>query len=248
MDEVETFGGILMKGLLGNVHTSKSNGVREGLEDLSCCDLRASTRASGILALLLVDNTTAKERCLRTPIEIRDNCSVMLMPKLISYMQDAPLESIYRHDPNDVLSSPLYVQITMLKVLSIWLHDCSKAVGHFLSNDLHLPMIVDMVIHAPSVMNRNGGMHSSEEERGSSADVISLLQGLAAVVVGMCLVYGEDMNDSSNNFKMMKALDVMSSRIGISRFFKKFEMLFNSGTSQKAISDPTEWKITSFSR
>lgn len=246
MDEVDTFGGILMKGLLGSLK-EVSGGNQGGSEDFSHCDLRASTRAAGVLSLLLSGNVPAKERCLRTPIEIQATTSIMLMPKLISYMQEAPLESIHRFDPVDKSSSPIFVQIIMLKVLSIWLHECPKAIRQFLSNDLHLPMIVDMVIHTPKVANEaetRNSVVANEDSDDSESTVI--LQSLAAVVIGMCLVYGDDANDSADNSKLMKVLDVMSSRVGVSRFFKKFEMVFVTDAYKEAISGAR--KKHSFSR
>ena len=139
------------------------------------------------------------------------------MPKLVDYMQEAPLES-------ETVAVAELLQCIMMATLTVWLHECPHAVRAFLSNPMNFPQIVDLITDKATAM------------AGGGADRAGLVQGLASAVVGMCLVhYGDDKDHvgaagaaqgSSSSTDVMTALDVMTSRVGLTRYLKKFEALF----------------------
>ena len=218
-ERAQSFGTMLVRALLGCNASGTSMRAEAG-------DVHASSRAAGVLATLLFNNVSAKERCLRTPIGVTDGGAadpVMLMPRLVTYMQEAPLAATEKR------AASRHAQCIMMKVLVVWLHECPRAVRAFLSNPLNIPQIVDLISDSASSAMVGTQTHGSESDDDSDA----LVQGVAAAILGMCLVhYGDSSvgsgveHGASGGTDLMTALDVMTSRIGLTRFLKKFETLF----------------------
>ena len=140
-DAAQSFGGLLVRALLGKCSPSNK-----------ALAIRASGRAAGVLSLLLMNNGSAKQRCLRTPIGIdlaNGGRSIMLMPKLVDYMQEAPLES-------ETVAVAELLQCIMMATLTVWLHECPHAVRAFLSNPMNFPQIVDLITDKATAMAGGG--------------------------------------------------------------------------------------------
>lgn len=102
----------------------------------------------------------------------------------------------------------------LLRLLVVWLAECPQAITAFLSHASHLPMIVDLI---------------TGKLGGSDATV----PGLAAVLMGVCLLYGPPSASKAapgqtagpEGANSDTVLDVLMSRIGLSAFFSRLDDL-----------------------
>lgn len=125
-----------------------------------------------------------------------------LMHRMVKYL--ALASSMKSKDGKASASGNSYVEAIILKLLVTWLADCPSAVHCFLDARPHLTYLLELV---------------------SSSSATVCVKGLAAVVLGECVIY----NKSSENGKDAFAIvDAVSQKVGLSLYFLKFDEMKKS--------------------
>ncbi|KAL2320175.1 hypothetical protein Fmac_029144 [Flemingia macrophylla] len=168
-------------------------------------DLEVCGRAASVLSHVLKDNHHCKERVLQ--IEIEAPVSSLgapepLMHRMVKYI--ALASSMKSKDGKPRSSENSYIQEIILKLLVIWLADCPGAVHCFLDARPHLTYLLDLV---------------------SNLSETVCIRGLAAVVLGECVIYNNSTDSAKDAFSIV---DMISQKIGLSSYFLKFDEMQKS--------------------
>ncbi|XP_024530596.1 golgin candidate 6 [Selaginella moellendorffii] len=169
-------------------------------------DLEASCRAASVLSHILKNNIKCKERVLSIPLEIPSSrlaTPELLLPRCMRYL--AAASASVRHESVDNVSTA-WLQPVILRLLVTWLAECPPAVAAFLETATHLPFLVELM--------------------SSSGSPVSVhVAGLAAVLLGECIVYNENKPSpsSSAGTDASAVLEMVNQRIGLTAFFSKWE-------------------------
>lgn len=102
------------------------------------------------------------------------------------------------------MSGNLFVQPIILKLLVIWLSDCPNAVQCFLDSRHHLTYLLELI---------------------SSSSATVCIRGLAAVLLGECILYNNSTESGKDSFTIV---DSVSQKIGITAFLMKFDEMQKS--------------------
>ncbi|OEL24875.1 Golgin candidate 6 [Dichanthelium oligosanthes] len=107
---------------------------------------------------------------------------------------------------NDQNSHPeeSYIQPVILRLLIVWLVDCSNAVNCLLESAVHLNYIIELA---------------------SSKRYTACVRGLAAVVLGACVLYNASREKGRDAFAVA---DAISQKIGLTTYFLRFDDLRKS--------------------
>lgn len=189
-------------------------------------DLEASCRAASILSHILKDNVHCKERVLRIQLEISVSplsTPESLMTRIVKYLAVASpvTQKQEMHDPTVSDKKSIWLQPILLRLLVTWLADCPDAVNCFLDSPAHLTYMMELV-----------------SSSGSEASVH--IAGLAAVLLGECIVFNNAFEGNKDAFMV---IDAISQRIGLTAYFLKWEdmqksSLFISAASASRIPKP----------
>ncbi|XP_062151481.1 golgin candidate 6 [Alnus glutinosa] len=168
-------------------------------------DLETCCRAASVLSHVLKDNFQCKERVLR--IELEEPMPSLgvpepLMHRMVKYM--ALASSMKNKDGKSRTSGDLYVQPIILKLLVTWLADCPSAVHCFLDSRPHLTYLLELV---------------------SNSSVTVCTRGLAAVLLGECVIYNKS-NDNGKN--ALAVVDTINQKLGLTSYFLKFDEMQKS--------------------
>jgi hypothetical protein len=125
-----------------------------------------------------------------------------LMHRMVKYM--ALASSMKNKDGKSRTSGDLYVQPIILKLLVTWLADCPSAVHCFLDSRPHLTYLLELV---------------------SNSSVTVCTRGLAAVLLGECVIYNKS-NDNGKN--ALAVVDTISQKLGLTSYFLKFDEMQKS--------------------
>ncbi|GIM09354.1 hypothetical protein Vretimale_13185 [Volvox reticuliferus] len=195
--------------------------------------LLVTCRATGVLQHLICGNASAKQQLLATPLELPPAPCVpadLLMPRLMRYLTAALRPPC--GDPARLLVC------TLLRVLLVWLQDCPPAVAALLDGAAHVPLLVDLVIGRQGPATAAAADTSANASCGSGDTVVC---GLAACVLGACILYGKPTAAAAAGAPPPQSdlvLDVVMSRVGLSLFFFRLDDLrrspvFAAGTRSK---------------
>lgn len=168
-------------------------------------DLETCCRASSVLSHVLKDNVQCKERVIRIELEPPMpslGAPEPLMHRMVKYM--ALASSMKNKDGKSSTSGNLYVQPIILKLLVTWLADCPNAVHCFLDSRPHLTYLLELVSN-------------------SSATVC--IRGLAAVLLGECVIYNKSNDNGKDAFTVV---DAISQKLGLTSYFLKFDEMQKS--------------------
>ncbi|KAL0014415.1 hypothetical protein SO802_001484 [Lithocarpus litseifolius] len=168
-------------------------------------DLETCCRAASVLSHVLKDNVQCKERVIRIELEPPMpslGASEPLMHRMVKYM--ALASSMKNKDGKSSTSGNLYVQPIILKLLVTWLADCPNAVHCFLDSRPHLTYLLELVSN-------------------SSATVCT--RGLAAVLLGECVIYNKSNDNGKDAFTVV---DTISQKLGLTSYFLKFDEMQKS--------------------
>ncbi|XP_030959641.1 golgin candidate 6-like isoform X1 [Quercus lobata] len=168
-------------------------------------DLETCCRAASVLSHVLKDNVQCKERVIRIELEPPMpslGASEPLMHRMVKYM--ALASSMKNKDGKSSTSGTLYVQPIILKLLVTWLADCPNAVHCFLDSRPHLTYLLELVSN-------------------SSATVCT--RGLAAVLLGECVIYNKSNDNGKDAFTVV---DTISQKLGLTSYFLKFDEMQKS--------------------
>ncbi|KAM3713471.1 hypothetical protein ACJW31_01G258300 [Castanea mollissima] len=168
-------------------------------------DLETSCRAASVLSHVLKDNVQCKERVIQIELEPPMpslGASEPLMHRMVKYM--ALASSMKNKDGKSSTTGNLYVQPIILKLLVTWLADCPNAVHCFLDSRPHLTYLLELVSN-------------------SSATVCT--RGLAAVLLGECVIYNKSNDNGKDAFTVV---DTISQKLGLTSYFLKFDEMQKS--------------------
>lgn len=131
-----------------------------------------------------------------------------LMHRVVKYL--ALASSMKNKDGKSSGSS--YIQSIILKLLVTWLADCPSAVQCFLDSRPHITYLLELV---------------------SSSSATVFIKGLAAVLLGECVIYNNSGESGKDAFTIV---DSISQKVGLTSYFLKFDemrkcFLFTSARS-----------------
>ncbi|KAK9684333.1 hypothetical protein RND81_10G203200 [Saponaria officinalis] len=174
-------------------------------------DLEICARAASVLSHLLKDNLQCKERALKielaTPVQALGSPEPLLH-RMVKYLAIA--SSMNSKDVKKNGKDGLYVQQMILKLLIVWLADCPSAVQCFLDARPHLTYLVELLLN-------------------ESVEVCT--RGLAAVLLGECVLYNRCVESGKDAFSVV---DTICQKAGLTSYFLKFDemqksILFSAG-------------------
>ncbi|KAM7478902.1 hypothetical protein LguiA_027115 [Lonicera macranthoides] len=168
-------------------------------------DLETSCRAASVLSHVLKDNIQCKERVLKVELEAPTpslGSAEPLLHRLVKYL--ALASSMKAKDGKSSTSVELYVQPIILKLLVTWLANCPNAVQSFLDSRPHLTYLFELV---------------------SDTTTTACIRGLAAVLLGECVIYNKVTGKGKDASSIV---DAISQKIGLTSYFLKFDELRKS--------------------
>ncbi|KAH9742520.1 Golgin candidate 6 [Citrus sinensis] len=177
-------------------------------------DLEVCCRAASVLSHILMDNLQCKERVLRIELEAPMpslGAAEPLMHRMVRYL--ALASSMKTKDGTGKAG---YIQLIILKLLVTWLADCPNAVHCFLDSRPHLTYLLELV---------------------SNPSATVCTRGLAAVLLGECVIYNKSSDTGRDAFSIV---DSISQKVGLTSYFLKFDemqksFLFSSAKPTQAL-------------
>ncbi|XP_071692103.1 golgin candidate 6 [Rutidosis leptorrhynchoides] len=168
-------------------------------------DLETSCRAASVLSHLMKDNIQCKEKVLQ--IEFESSMSSLGSPELLLHRMVKYLalaSSKKGKDGKSTTPKNSYFQPIILKLLVTWLYDCPNAVQSFLDSRPHLTYLVELVSNNESTV---------------------CARGLAAVLLGECVIYNKSSEPGKDAFAIV---DTISQKVGLTSYFLKLDELQKS--------------------
>ncbi|KAK1408279.1 hypothetical protein QVD17_39918 [Tagetes erecta] len=165
-------------------------------------DLETSCRAASVLSYVLKDNIQCKEKVLQ--IEIESPMPSLGSPEPLLHRMVKYLALAFSKKGNDGKSTNSYVQPIILKLLVTWLSDCPNAVHSFLASRPHLTYLVELI---------------------SNTETTVCVRGLAAVVLGECVIFNKSIESGKDAFSIV---DAISQKIGLTSYFQRLEEMQKS--------------------
>jgi len=145
---------------------------------------------SSLISTVLLERDNARSELTRSSAK-----SDSLLSKVVRALSRAQREG-----------GPAEVRIGLLKLLCIWMYGSTEAIAALLSSAMHLPLIVELIVHEST-------------RRGDSAEVH--VKGLAVLLLAICLESEEDNGAIPKN----TLIDIIRNRIGIAVFTAKLDEL-----------------------
>ncbi|URD83809.1 Uso1 / p115 like vesicle tethering protein, head region [Musa troglodytarum] len=173
------------------------------LSDGASGDLEMCSKATSVLSHILKDNVKCKERVLKVELEAPVPSLGSPEPLLHRIMKNLALAASGK-DSNQTYQGDSYIQPLILRLLVTWLAECPNAVYCLLEAPAHLTYLLNLV---------------------SNPHASACMQGLAAVVLGECVLFNKS---SENNRDAFSVADALSQKVGLTSFFLKFDELRKS--------------------
>lgn len=120
-----------------------------------------------------------------------------LMHRMVKYL--ALVSSMKNKDEKASSSGSAYNYPVILKLLTIWLFDCPRAVQCFLDSPAHLTFLLELISDQTATVS---------------------VRGLAAVLLGECVAYNKTIDSGKDAFSIV---DSISQKIGLTSYFSKFD-------------------------
>ncbi|KAI3882314.1 hypothetical protein MKX03_007955 [Papaver bracteatum] len=166
-------------------------------------DLESCCRAASVLSHLLKDNVQCKEQVLQVKLDGPTQSlgtPEPLMHRIVVYLA---LAASMKNKDNDHKGSSSarksYTQPIILRLLVTWLAECPNAVESFLDSRHHLTYLLELI---------------------SSSSETVFTKGLAAILLGECVLYNRSAESGKDAFMVV---DAISQKIGLTSYFLKFE-------------------------
>uniref|UniRef100_A0A0A0KNZ3 Golgin candidate 6 n=1 Tax=Cucumis sativus TaxID=3659 RepID=A0A0A0KNZ3_CUCSA len=178
-------------------------------------DLETCCRAASVLSHVIKNNNQCKERVLKIKLEAPMSSlgdPEPLMHRMVKYL--AVASSMKNRNGKSALNNNSYVQLIILKLLIIWLADCPGAVQCFLDSRPHLTYLLELV---------------------ADSSVTVSMRGLAAVILGECVIYNKSSDHEKDAFSIV---DTISQKVGLTSYFLKFDELQKSILFASKSSEP----------
>ncbi|KAL6078488.1 Vesicle-mediated ER to Golgi transport protein [Balamuthia mandrillaris] len=161
--------------------------------------------AACVLSSILSMNEECKELVLRIPLEIPRMEGPL--PTLMTKCNQALFELTRAAATSN--ESTLY-RVGLLRLLCTWLYESPASVKAFLSAPKNLPFMMETVMQPPASHNLQ-------------------VQGLCAMIIGLCFQYDDDASSTSgSSFNRTALHNVITNRIGLAKFTKALESLRKS--------------------
>ncbi|KAJ0952310.1 putative vesicle tethering protein Uso1/P115-like, head [Helianthus annuus] len=165
-------------------------------------DLETSCRAASVLSYILKENIQCKEKVLK--IEFESPTPSLGTPEPLLHRMVKYLALAFSKKGKDVKSTNSYVQPIILKLLVTWLSDCPNAVHSFLASRPHLTYLIELI---------------------SNNDTTVCVRGLAAVLLGECVIFNKSIESGKDAFSIV---DAISQKIGLTSYFQTLEEMQKS--------------------
>ncbi|XP_076947434.1 golgin candidate 6-like [Bidens hawaiensis] len=174
-------------------------------------DLETTCRAASVLSYVLKDNIQCKEKVLQ--IEIESPTPSLGAPEPLLHRMVKYLALAFSKKGKDGNSTNSYIQPIILKLLVTWLYNCPNAVHSFLSSRPHLTYIIELI---------------------SNSDTTVCVRGLAAVLLGECVIFNKSIESGKDAFSIV---DSISQKIGLTSYFQRLDEMQNSSvfSSEKTV-------------
>ncbi|RLN30477.1 golgin candidate 6 [Panicum miliaceum] len=168
-------------------------------------DMEACCRASSVLSHIIKDNLQSTDRVLQIQLET-PTPSLGRMEPLLHRIVTCLSIAASADGENDQSShlEESYIQPVILRLLIVWLVDCPNAVNCLLESAVHLNYIIELA---------------------SSKRYTACVRGLAAVVLGACVLYNASREKGRDAFAVA---DAISQKIGLTTYFLRFDELRKS--------------------
>uniref|UniRef100_A0A3Q7IQD1 Golgin candidate 6 n=1 Tax=Solanum lycopersicum TaxID=4081 RepID=A0A3Q7IQD1_SOLLC len=168
-------------------------------------DVETCSRAASVLSHVIKGNNQCKEKVLQ--IELEAPTPILgraepLLHRMVKYL--ALASSMKSKDGKSSTSENVFVQPIILKLLTIWLSDCPNAVQCFLDSRPHLTYLLELV---------------------SNPTTTVCVRGLAAVLLGECVIYN---NSNASGKDAYSIVDAISQKVGLTSYFLKFDEMQKS--------------------
>ncbi|OAY70842.1 Golgin candidate 6 [Ananas comosus] len=173
-------------------------------------DFEACSRAASVLSHILMDNVQCKERVLRIELETPVPTLGPKEPLLHRIVKHLALSTSARNTKDDnpaISTGESYTEQLILKLLITWLADCPSVVNCLLDSPPYLTYLLELVSKANSTI---------------------WVRGLAAIVLGECVVFNKSGQNGRDAFAIV---DAISQKIGLTSYFLKFDELKKNFTS-----------------
>ncbi|XP_058109651.1 golgin candidate 6 [Magnolia sinica] len=187
-------------------------------------DLETCCRAASILSHILKDNIQCKERALRVELEAPVpslGAPEPLMHRVMKYLALASSSKNKGSDQEGTSVGDLYIQPIIMRLLVTWMAECPNAVNSFLDSPAHLPYLLELV---------------------SSPSASAYVRGLAAVLLGECVLYNSRSSDDGRD--AFNVVDTISQKIGLTSYFSRFNEMQKSITFVSATSGQNHKPLT----
>ncbi|XP_024986690.1 golgin candidate 6-like [Cynara cardunculus var. scolymus] len=167
-------------------------------------DLETSCRAASVLSYVLKDNIQSKEKALQIELESPMPSFGSPEPLLHHLVKCLALASSKKGKDGKPNTPNSYVQPIILKLLVTWLSDCPSAVHSFLASRPHLTYLVELV---------------------SNGDATVCVRGLAAMLLGECVIFNKAIESGKDAFSVV---DAISQKVGLASFFLRLDEMQKS--------------------
>ncbi|KHJ45354.1 Uso1 / p115 like vesicle tethering protein, head region [Trichuris suis] len=131
----------------------------------------------------------------------------LLCVKLAKSANEAPMSLMQQVVTTLLHTNDFQIRIALMMLLCAWLAHCPLAVGHALQNESVVPYLLGVV-------------RAHEADDGES-----LLQGMSAFLLGLCVLYNDD---SSKKYDKKTLVDLVGGQLGKERFVEKLEFISKS--------------------
>ncbi|GAB2228204.1 hypothetical protein Droror1_Dr00010034 [Drosera rotundifolia] len=167
-------------------------------------NLEICSRAASVFSYILKDNNRCKEQALQINLEVTLQSIGAPEPLMHHLVKCLALASSMSEDGTSDGKGSLFVQPLILKMLVTWLVDSPSSVQCFLDARPHLTFLIELL---------------------SSQAVSACVRGLAAVLLGECVIYNKSVENSNDAFFVV---DTLSQKVGLTSYFEKFNEMQKS--------------------
>uniref|UniRef100_A0A1S4CZI1 Golgin candidate 6 n=1 Tax=Nicotiana tabacum TaxID=4097 RepID=A0A1S4CZI1_TOBAC len=170
-------------------------------------DLETCSRAASVLSHVIKGNNQCKEKVLQIQLEAPMPTlggPEPLLHRMVKYLALASSMKSKDGKSSTSTSENVFVQPIILKLLIIWLSDCPNAVQCFLDSRPHLTYLLELV---------------------SNPTTTVCVRGLAAVLLGECVIYNKSNASGRDAFSIV---DAISQKVGLTSYFLKFDEMQKS--------------------
>lgn len=137
-------------------------------------------------------------------IEFESSSASLGAPELLMHRMVKYLALASNMKNKDGKSSASYVQPVILKLLVTWLSSCPSAVHCFLDSRPHLTYLLELVSNQSST---------------------ACIRGLAAVLLGECVIYNKSVESGKDAFAVV---DAISQKVGLTSYFLRFDEMMKT--------------------